>query len=119
MVLFDIGRVCIKIAGRESGQLAVIVDKKENMFLIDGNVRRKLCNQKHLEPLDLVLDIKKGATTSEVKNAMKKHGYEILEKKKKEKQKTEKPIKKRKNKKLEIKEPIKKEEKKTKKKNEK
>ncbi len=98
-MLFDIGRVCMKISGREAGKTCVIVDKKNNFLIIDGNVKRRACNPKHLEPLDIVLKIKKGATTSEVKSAMKKEKLEVKDKKKKEKKKLEKPVKKRKTKK--------------------
>lgn len=98
-MLFTIGRVCVKIAGRESGKTCVVVDIKDKLVLIDGNVRRKLCNPKHLEPLDKILKIKKGASTSEVKSAMEKENLEVSEKKKsKEKKKTEKPKKSKKQK---------------------
>jgi len=81
-MLFDIGRVCTKIAGREAGKLVVIVEKiDENFVLIDGNVRRKKCNVKHLEPMQTVLKIGKNASTNEVKNAMQDAGIEIVTKK--------------------------------------
>jgi len=48
-----IGRVCMKIAGRDAGKIGVIVDTLENGFvLIDGAVRRRKCNVMHLEFLD-------------------------------------------------------------------
>ncbi len=78
MVLIDIGRVCYKIAGRESGKLAVVVDTdKSNNVLIDGNLRRKKCNIAHLEPTEKVLKIKKGASTADVHKAMKAEGLEV------------------------------------------
>ena len=50
--MIKIGRVCIKIAGRDAGQTAIVIDVIDNNYvLIDGNVRRKKCNIKHLEPL--------------------------------------------------------------------
>ena len=90
-----IGQLCIKIAGRDSGQFCLIVDNIDNNFvLIDGNVRRKKCNVLHLEPLNIILKIKKGADTKTVLDAMKKEGIEVFEKKpKKEKKKPlEKPL---------------------------
>ncbi|MBS3163418.1 50S ribosomal protein L14e [Candidatus Woesearchaeota archaeon] len=97
MSLMDVGRVCYKIAGREAGKLCVIVDVKDRKFvIIDGNVRRKLCNVSHLEPTDIILKIKKGASTSEVHAALQKEKLEVKEKKKKEKKTAEKPKKKRK-----------------------
>ena len=40
--MFEVGRICIKIAGRDAGREAIIVDILDgNYVLIDGNVRRK------------------------------------------------------------------------------
>ena len=91
--MLDIGRVCVKIAGREAGNRCVVVDRiDDNFVLIDGNVRRKKCNVLHLEPLGTVLKIKKGADTKTVLDAMKKEGIEVFERKpKKEKKPLIKP----------------------------
>ncbi len=81
--MFDIGRVCVKIAGRDSGKTAIVVDKiSDNIVLIDGNVRRKKCNIKHLEPLKNVLKVKKGASTSDVHKVMSSAKIKVIEKKK-------------------------------------
>jgi large subunit ribosomal protein L14e len=94
--MFEIGRVCIKTCGREAGQIAIVVDKIDDKFvLIDGNVRRKKCNVKHLEPLTKVLKVKKKAGTDEVLKAMKDAKIRVGERKRKEKKVKEKPIKKR------------------------
>ena len=62
-----IGQLAIKLAGRDANQHCVVVDNLDSNFvLIDGNVRRRKCNIKHLEPLDQVLKIKKKAPHSEV-----------------------------------------------------
>ena len=96
--MMEIGRLCIKIAGRNAGNHCVVVDRvDDNYVLIDGNVRRKKCNIKHLEPLDLVLKIKKGASTSSVHDAMKGAKIKVLTTKPKAK-KSEKPKKQRKQK---------------------
>ena len=69
--MIEIGRVCYKIAGRDAGNIAIIVDKLDkNHVLIDGNVRRRKCNIMHLEPTKTILKIKNDAPTSEVKKAM-------------------------------------------------
>lgn len=69
--MYEIGRVCIKTAGRDAKNPCVIVDKMENGYvLIDGNVRRRKCNIKHLEPLDIILKIKKDAKNEEVIKAL-------------------------------------------------
>ena len=74
-----IGQLAIKIAGRESGKHCVIVDKIDsNQVLIDGNVRRKKCNINHLELLNKRLEIKKGASTEEIRKAMEKEGIKVI-----------------------------------------
>jgi len=70
----DVGRVCVKLAGREAGKKCVIVDIVDrNFVLIDSpGVRRRRCNLRHLEPTDMRIDIKKGASITEIKKALKK-----------------------------------------------
>lgn len=73
--MIEIGRVCVKIAGREAGKMCVIVDIiDENFVLIDGDVKRRKCNIKHLELTPRKIEIKKGAGTEEVKKAMREAG---------------------------------------------
>jgi len=96
----EVGRLCIKISGREAGKYCVIVDKKDNSFvIIDGQVKRRKCNINHLIILEEKLNIKKGASTADVIKNFKKLKIEIKQKKKKVKK--PKPIKKRKQKKKE------------------
>lgn len=97
-MIHDIGRVCIKIAGKEAGRTCVIVDTiSSTNVLIDGNVKRKHCNVTHLEPLEQVLNIKKGASTDEVQKALKSSDLKVAEKvakvKKEKKVAAEKPKK--------------------------
>jgi large subunit ribosomal protein L14e len=100
--MMEIGRLCVKIAGRDAGNHCVIVDViDDNFVMIDGNVPRKRCNVKHLEPLNIVLKIKKGASTDSVHEAMKSERIKVFTKKSKAK-KAEKPVKQRKKK---VKEP--------------
>ncbi|MBS3112705.1 50S ribosomal protein L14e [Candidatus Woesearchaeota archaeon] len=94
--MMQVGRVCLKIAGRDANLQCVVVDTlNENYVLIDGQTRRKKCNIKHLEPLNKTLNIKKKASHSDVIKAFKDLKIEILEKKTKS-EKTVKPSKKRK-----------------------
>ncbi len=80
MSIFDIGRVCIKIAGRDAGNKCVVVEQLDNTYvLIDGATRRKKVNIKHLEPLDEILKIKKGASHEEVSKAFEKEGLKARE----------------------------------------
>ncbi|MGV8141227.1 MAG: 50S ribosomal protein L14e [Candidatus Woesearchaeota archaeon] len=88
--MFDIGRVCIKIAGRDAGKRCVVVEiLDERHVMIDGLTRRRRCNKIHLEPLDQKLDISSKASHEQVINAFKNIDIEIKDKK--PKQKTEKP----------------------------
>jgi len=69
----ETGRLCVKLAGRDAGNVAVVVYNIDNRFvLIDGNVRRRKCNIMHLEPLDEVLKIKKNASHSDIVSEFKK-----------------------------------------------
>jgi large subunit ribosomal protein L14e len=84
--MYEIGRLAIKIAGRDSGKKCVVVDIVDDHFvLIDGQTRRRKCNIIHLEPLDKVLKIKKGASHAEIVDMFKKEGMEVSDTKPKEK----------------------------------
>ena len=69
--MYTVGTVCIKIAGRDAGNKCVVVEEeKDGYVLIDGAVRRKKCNVKHLEPTGDSVKIKKGASHAEVAKAL-------------------------------------------------
>jgi len=76
MPAIEIGRVCVKTAGREAGRKCVIVDIIDDKFvLITGpksltGVKRRRVNIKHIEPLDIVLKIQRGASDEEVLKAI-------------------------------------------------
>jgi large subunit ribosomal protein L14e len=74
MSVYDIGRLCVKTMGRETGHYCVIVDIiDKNYLLIDGlKVRRRRVNFRHIEPLAETIDIKKGAKHEDVEAAVKK-----------------------------------------------
>ena len=70
-MVIEVGRVCVKLRGREAGRRCVVVDIiDENFVIVDGDVKRRRVNIKHLEPLPQKLDIKAGASTEEVIKAM-------------------------------------------------
>lgn len=84
--MIEIGRICVKLAGRDAGREAVIVDILDDKYvLIDGNVRRRKCNILHLEPTSKKIEIKKEASHEEVKKEFSKLGIAVWETKKKEK----------------------------------
>ncbi|RMF89676.1 MAG: 50S ribosomal protein L14e [Methanobacteriota archaeon] len=69
----EVGRVCVKIAGREAGRKCVVVEVVDKNFVVvvgDG-VRRRRCNIAHLEPLDKTVKIKKGASDKEIIKSLK------------------------------------------------
>ncbi len=87
--MFEVGKVCMKIAGRDAGKLAVIVEILDEPYvMIDGEVRRRKCNILHLEPIERKVDIKKGATHTDVVKAL---GIKEEKKKKIKKEKTLRP----------------------------
>jgi len=84
--MFDVGRVCYKICGREANKIAIVIDKVDDKYvMVDGNVKRRKCNVKHLEPTNKVLKISKGDNTITVHKAMTVAGIKVIEKKVKEK----------------------------------
>ena len=93
--MFEVGRVCVKLAGRDAMLKCVVVEViDKNMVLIDGETRRRKCNIDHLEPLEQKIDIKKGASHEEVKKAFEKMGLAARDTK--PKTASEKPVSQRK-----------------------
>lgn len=80
--MIDIGRICVKIAGRDAGKECIVIENIDSNFvMIDGNTRRKKCNIKHLQLLPKIIKIKERAGHEEVKSAMESAGIKISEKK--------------------------------------
>ncbi len=76
--MIEVGRVCVKIAGRDAGMKCVVIDIiDDNFVLIDGETRRRKCNIMHLEPLDKTVDLRKGASHDAVVKAFEQLGYEV------------------------------------------
>ena len=73
----EIGRLCVKIAGRDAGKKCVIIDILDDKFvLIDGETRRRKCNVLHIEPLNQVIKIEKNSSHEDVSKALKEIGIE-------------------------------------------
>jgi len=84
--MIEIGRLCVKLAGRDAGKKALIIDILDDKFvLIDGETRRRKCNILHLEPLAQVVNIKKNSSHEEVAKVLKEIGLEARETKPKPK----------------------------------
>ncbi len=80
MPAIEVGRICVKILGREAGKKCVIVDVVDkNFVLITGpktasGIKRRRANINHLEPTSETIEIKRGATDEEVTEALKTAG---------------------------------------------
>lgn len=93
--MIEIGRLVTKVAGRDAGKKAIIIDILDDKFvLIDGETRRRKCNILHIEPLIQVVKIEKNASHEEVTKIMKEMGIEAMQTK--PKPSAQKPAKKRK-----------------------
>lgn len=72
----EVGRVCVKIAGREAGRKCVVLDViDKNFALVTGppkvtGIKRRRVNVNHIEPTEMKIDIKRGATDEEVTQAL-------------------------------------------------
>ena len=73
--MLDVGRLCVKIAGRDAGNTCVVVEVADkNFVVVDGNVRRKRCNVSHLEPLDQKIELSADGSHETVVAAFEKMG---------------------------------------------
>ncbi len=72
MPAIEVGRVCVKVAGRESGRKCVIVDVMDKSFVVVTGprkvtgVKRRRVNINHVAPTEDTLEIKRGASDEEV-----------------------------------------------------
>jgi len=88
MVVLEIGRLCMKIAGREAGRYCVVVkpagkSKEDKSFvvvtgprLLTGVKRRKV-NIEHVKATEYKLEVIEDASDEEVINAYEKAGLVI------------------------------------------
>jgi large subunit ribosomal protein L14e len=80
MVSFEVGRVVMKVAGREAGKYAVVIKKLNDAFVevtgpkILTGVKRRRANIEHLEPLEYILQINESAPDEDVISALEKAG---------------------------------------------
>ena len=72
MPAIEVGRICVKEAGREATRKCVIVDIMDKSFvLITGpekvtGVKRRRVNINHVTPLQDKIEVKRGASDEEV-----------------------------------------------------
>jgi large subunit ribosomal protein L14e len=80
MPAMEIGRICVKTAGREAGHKCVIVDMiDKNFVLITGpksinKLKRRRANIKQLEPTNEKIEIEKGADDKKVEQQIDSAG---------------------------------------------
>lgn len=80
MATLNVGRICVKTAGREAGRYACVLKKvDENFVLITGprsltGVKRRRCNVEHLEPTPHSVSVKADDTDKAVIQAYQKAG---------------------------------------------
>jgi large subunit ribosomal protein L14e len=76
----EVGRVCVKQLGRETGKKCVIIDVMDKSFvLVTGpkkvtGVRRRRANINHIEPLQVKIDVTRGASDEEVTSVLEASG---------------------------------------------
>jgi large subunit ribosomal protein L14e len=80
MPAIEVGRICVKMAGRESGRKCVIVDVMDKSFvLVTGpkkvtGVKRRRVNINHVEPTEDAVQVKRGASDEEVTQMLEASG---------------------------------------------
>jgi large subunit ribosomal protein L14e len=76
----EVGRVCVKIAGRETGRRCVVVDVVDKNFVVVtgpvkvSGVKRRRVNIGHVEPTEMKVKIGRGDGDNEVVEALKAAG---------------------------------------------
>ena len=76
----EVGRICVKIAGRETGRRCVVVDVVDKNFVVVtgpvkvSGVKRRRANIGHVEPMEMKVKIGKGDGDNEVVEALKVAG---------------------------------------------
>jgi len=85
MVVLEVGRVCMKISGREAGMYCVVIksagkSKEEKSFVVVTGpklltgVKRRKCNIEHLKATEHKAEISENATDEDVIAAYEKAG---------------------------------------------
>ncbi|MBU5689634.1 MAG: 50S ribosomal protein L14e [Candidatus Aenigmarchaeota archaeon] len=80
MASLEIGKVCVKTAGREAGRYCVVIKSVDDNFVfVTGpraltGVKRRKCNVEHLEPTNYSIKIKEDANDKDVIEAYEAAG---------------------------------------------
>ncbi len=80
MPAIEVGRICVKQAGRENGKKCVVIDVMDKSFvLVTGpkkvtGVKRRRVNINHVMPLNEKVEVKRGASDDEVTQVLEAAG---------------------------------------------
>ncbi|MDR2719635.1 MAG: 50S ribosomal protein L14e [Nitrososphaerota archaeon] len=80
MPAIEVGRICVKEAGREQGKKCVIVDVMDKSFiLVTGpknltGIKRRRVNLDHVVALDDKVEVRRGASDEEITQALEAAG---------------------------------------------
>lgn len=80
MSAVEVGRICVKVVGREAGHKCVIVDLiDKNFVLVTGpkevtRIKRRRVNISHIEPTGEKIKLARGATDEDVAQALETAG---------------------------------------------
>jgi len=72
----EVGRICVKITGREAGKKCIIVDViDKNFLLITGpkqvnGVKRRRVNVSHVEPTEKKVNMSRGESDDQIMKAL-------------------------------------------------
>lgn len=80
MPAVEVGRICVKQAGRENGKKCVVIDVMDKSFvLVTGpkkitGIKRRRVNINHIMPLTDKIEIKRGASDDEISQVLEAAG---------------------------------------------
>lgn len=84
MPAIDVGRICVKLSGREAGKKCIVVDiVDKNFVLITGprqlnGVKRRRVNVSHIEATERKMNIRRGESDAELMKALDEETQSFL-----------------------------------------
>ncbi len=84
MPAIDVGRICVKLSGREAGKKCIVVDiVDKNFVLITGpkqlnGVKRRRVNVSHIEATERKMNVRRGESDAELMKALDEETQSFL-----------------------------------------